>query len=419
MSVLKKYFLFFLLNILLLVFISPGQAMERRRDQFMKEPAHYLVPVPISYPGIGEGFAAIGVNANAHDSYNDYAVFVLGGDFEGFGGVATDMHLIEKTLIAEVAFEKLNKVAIFSYNGRGMDNHKDDYNVFELDDVESTTARLRGTFQNRMFELQALMVNHEVHMSALRDKDGNLIRDTRNSEMIEQQYLMFGFQFDWTDDYQDPRKGIRYDISRWEGNESTSGSPDYYQLEHNLTAYIPIGRISTWAFNYFRSDAYVERVGETDFATVAARMDLDCSGLSGAQQLQCQQAVYNTIAHNRYGTAASMGGPSRLRSYPEGRYKGAHTLFYGTEFRWNITEEFRPFDIGIAQDIRTGVQLSAFWETASVADEKDKLGDIWRDSYGVGLRLIMTSGIVFRMEVASGDEGENIVMFFNYPWLGY
>ena len=60
MSVLKKYFLFFLLNILLLVFISPGQAMERRRDQFMKEPAHYLVPVPISYPGIGEGFAAIG-----------------------------------------------------------------------------------------------------------------------------------------------------------------------------------------------------------------------------------------------------------------------------------------------------------------------------------------------------------------------
>jgi len=36
------------------------------------------------------------------------------------------------------------------------------------------------------------------------------------------------------------------------------------------------------------------------------------------------------------------------------------------------------FDIGIAKDIRTGIQLALFWETATVADEKDKLGDIWK-----------------------------------------
>ena len=129
--------------------------------------------------------------------------------------------------------------------------------------------------------------------------------------------------------------------------------------------------------------------------------------------------VNNTIAHNLYGTAASMGGPSRLRSYPQGRYQGAHTVFYGTEFRWNLTEEFQPFDIGVAKDIRTGVQLAAFWERASVADEKSQLGNIWRDSYGVGLRLVMTSGLVFRAEYAYGDEGANVVMFFNYPWEGY
>ena len=92
---------------------------------------------------------------------------------------------------------------------------------------------------------------------------------------------------------------------------------------------------------------------------------------------------------------------------------------YGTEIRWNLTEEFEPFDIGVAKDIRTGVQLSFFWETASVADEKDKLGDIWRESYGIGVRLVMSSGIVFRAELATGDEGSQSILFFNYPWTGF
>ena len=414
-----KFGLILLQLSLLFAFSAPCAAMERRRDQFIKEPGHYIVAVPISYPGIGQGIAAIGVNANAHDSYTDYGLFILGGDFEGIGGVVTDMHLIEKTLIAEVALEKLNKAAVFSYNSRGMENGKDDYNILEVDKVEATIARLRGTFQNRMFEVQSLLVNNTFHLSGFRDKDGNLLLDTSNSADIEQQFFMLGFQADWTDDYQDPRKGLRYEFSRWWGGETTPDAPDYYQQEHNLTAYLPIGRISTWAFNYFRSDAIVEREGDTDFDSVSARMDLNCPSLSGAQRLQCEQLVNNTIAHNRYGTAASMGGPSRLRSYPQGRYQGAHTIFYGTEIRWNLTEEFQPFDIVIAKDIRTGIQLSAFWETASVADTKDQLGNIWRDSYGLGMRLVMTSGIVFRAEIADGDEGSNIVMFFNYPWAGY
>ena len=419
MSILSKSFLLLLQLVLLVVFTSPCTAMDRRRDQFIKEPGHYIVAVPISYPGIGEGFAAIGVNANAHDSYTDYAAFALAGDFEGFGAVATDIHLIEKRLIAEVAAQKLSKAAIFSYNTRGMNNHKDDYNIIELDDIEATIARLTGAFNQRMFEVQALMVKQSAHASALRNRDGSLIQDTRDSASVEYDFLMLETQLDWTDDYQDPRKGLRYDLSYWAGDNKGAGSPEYYQLEHNLTAYVPIGRISTWAFNYFQSDSIVTQKGDTDFASVEKRMGLDCASLPPAGRLQCENAVNNNLAHNHYGTAASMGGPSRLRSYPEGRYKGAHTVFYGTELRWNLTEEFKPFDIGIAKDIRTGVQLSAFWETASVADDKNKLGDIWRDSYGLGIRLVMTSGIVFRAEYADGDEGAELVVFFNYPWEGY
>ncbi len=420
MSSFDKFALLLLQFILFVVFASPSTAMERRRDQFIKEPGHYIVPVPISYPGIGEGLAVIGVNANAHDTYTDYAAFALAGDFEGFGGVITDLHLIEKTLIAELAAEKLSKAAIFSYNGRGMDSGKDDYMILEIDNVESTIARLRGTFQSRMFEVQTLLVDNKIHLTSLRDRNGNLVEDMSTSQEINERFVMLDFQIDWTDDYQDPRKGVRYNISRWWGQESSASAPEYYQQEHNLTAYLPIGKISTWAFNYFQSDAVVTRMGDTDFASVENRLGMNCASLPSAEErLWCEQTVNNTIAHNRYGTAASMGGPSRLRSYPEGRYKGAHTVFYGTEIRWNLTEEFHPFDIGFAKDIRTGVQLSAFWETASVADRKDQLGNIWRDSYGVGMRLVMTSGIVLRAEIADGDEGSNIVIFFNYPWTGY
>ena len=106
--------------------------------------------------------------------------------------------------------------------------------------------------------------------------------------------------------------------------------------------------------------------------------------------------VNNIIANNRYGTVDGIGGWRRLRSYPNDRYEAAHAVFYGTEIRWNLTEEFKPFDIGIAKDIRTGLQLAFFWETASVADEKDKLGDIWKDSYGLGARMVTASGLVIR-----------------------
>lgn len=417
----NKCFIQILQAVLLVTFFSSAYGMERRRDQFIKEPGHYIIPLPISLPGIGDALSVLGVISNANDSYTDYAAFVLAGDIEGFGATVTDLHLIDRTLTAEVAMQKIGKVAINSYDSRGMQDDKDDFSILELDEAQTVTARLRGIFYDRMIEFQALAIQNEYHLANLRNKDGNLILDTSGSETNKGQVYSVSMQLDWTDDFQDPRKGIRYGISRWWTDDKSIGSSEFYQQEHNLTAYIPIGRISTWAFNYFISDAFVTRVGDTDFTSVENRLGLDCNdlNLSALERTKCQQVVNNTIAHNRYGTAASMGGTSRLRSYPEGRYSGAHTKFYGTEFRWNLSEEYKPFNIGIAKDIRTGVQIAFFWERATVADEKDKLGDIWRDSYGIGARLITTSGLVFRAEIATGDEGVSAVVFFNYPWADF
>lgn len=417
----RKRLTIFSLIILLLALTASADAMERRRDQFMKEPGHYIIPMPYSLPGVGDGFLVAGTINNAHDSYTDYIGFIIGGDLQGAGAIAKDMHLIDQKLIADVFVQTIDKATIRNYNGRGMESSKDDYSLLEFDDAQYAATRFTGTFYDRMFEIGMAAFKGESHLASLRDREGNLIIDAQDSEPEEFYFYTASIQLDWTDDYQDPRRGVRYNISRWWRDETSASASDFYQQEHNITAYIPIGRISTWAFNFFRSDAIVTRTGDTDFASVEDRLGLNCSdpSLTPSQQTQCEQVVNNTIANNRYGTVGGIGGWQRLRSYPNDRYKAAHALFYGTEIRWNLTEEFKPFDIGIAKDIRTGIQLALFWETATVADEKDKLGDIWRDSYGMGVRMVTASGLVIRGDWATGDEGSEISVIVGYPWEGF
>ena len=178
-----------------------------------------------------------------------------------------------------------------------------------------------------------------------------------------------------------------------------------------------MGKRSSWVFNYYRSDAHVLKEGETDYDLLADQMGLDCSVLTDpSKQHECESVIHNTLAANKYGTASSLGGRSRLRSYSEGRFSGAHTQFYGTEFRWNLTEEVTPFDIGFMKDIRTGVQAALFYERGSVAELIGDLGQNERYSMGCGVRMVTASGLVYRLDGATGDEGFEMTIIINYPW---
>ncbi len=68
------------------------------------------------------------------------------------------------------------------------------------------------------------------------------------------------------------------------------------------------------------------------------------------------------------------------------------------------------------KDIRTAVQLSAFYEIGSTADTNADVGKIWRDSYGLGLRIVGASGVVLRGDLAFGREGFSPEIFIGYPW---
>ena len=129
--------------------------------------------------------------------------------------------------------------------------------------------------------------------------------------------------------------------------------------------------------------------------------------------------VANTVAANTYGTASSLGGRSSLRSYPDDRFSGAHTAFIGTEFRWNITEESKPFDIKLVKDIRTGIQVAFFYEIGTVSETWSGLWDETRDSIGVGFRMVNASGSIYRADIATGDEGVSFTLIINYPWEAF
>jgi hypothetical protein len=395
--------------------------IERRRDQFSREPGYYIVPMPYSLPGIGKGFLVGAAYNNIADTHSDLIGFVLAGDLQGAGVLSLDNHLIPNTLILDLSLQHLSKAAVRSYNSRGMSSSADDYTILNLTDNDYSAARLTGTWFDRRLEVYGGALNGRNHLESIRDKDSNIIQLTSDATQDSSTLYTVGMRLDWTDDYQDPRHGVRYQLSRWWSNTDNALTAEYYQIEHNLTGYLPMGKRSTWVFNYFQADAHVTRQGATDFATVESQQGLNCSdpGLSAAQQLQCQQVINNIIANNTYGSVESMGGWGRLRAYPDGRYKGAHAQFLGTEFRWNLTEEFTPFDIWIARDIRTTIQVAFFYERGTIEDTKDRLGNIWRDSYGVGARMITASGLVIRGDIATGNEGTEVSVIIGYPWESF
>ncbi len=390
---------------------------ERRKSQFLTEYGYALFPYPYSLPGIGQGLGLVGAAMNINNTTTDAYGMLFGGDVSGLALGVGEVHVIPRKLILDIGLSSLTAATIQSYSERGMTSSKFDYTNIELGDMTYYGSRMTATFHDRRFELYGAYYQGSSQLKNIRDKDGNIIVPAEDAEVQRGHVSIFGTRVDLTDDYQDPRQGVRLDISRSLTPPSDSG-PDFYQQDYNATAYVPLGRRSTWAFNYYQSDAHVNRKGHTLFTDVENDLGLNCSdpALTLEEQKDCTDFVNNTRDNNSYGTASSLGGFNRLRSFPNGRFKGAHTIFYGSEIRWNLTDETTPFDIFVMRDVRTSWQVAVYYEVGSTADKRKEVGDIWRSSAGFGLRMVTASGVVFRADVASGKEGVSPSIFIGYPW---
>jgi hypothetical protein len=390
---------------------------ERRKAQFQTSFGYALFPYPYNIPGIGGGIGLVGGAMNIANTYTDAYGIAFSGDVEGVAAGVADMHLIPRTLVLDLGFGGVSKATFQSYAARGMNTAKEDYRLIEIGNSENYGGRLTATFLDRRIEMYGGWYESASKLRSIRDKDGNIILQAQDAARVRRISTFVGTRFDMTDDYGDPRRGVRLDISRYANPPADSG-PDFAVMDYNLTGYLPIGSRNTWVFNLLRSDALVSRQGVTDSATIQQQQGINCAdpALTAQQQQYCLDVVNNIIAGNTYGTATSLGGLSRLRSYSQSRFSGAHTQFYGTEFRWNLTDEATPFDIFVMKDIRTSWQVAFFYEVGSTADLLQDVGKTWRESYGVGLRMVTASGVVFRADVAHGHDGVATEIFIGYPW---
>jgi outer membrane protein assembly factor BamA len=299
-----------------------------------------------------------------------------------------------------------------------MNTARDDFRLIEVGDTEYYGARMTATFLERRFELYGAWYEGASRLDGIRDKDGNVIVQAQDPPRNRGSTALLGTRLDLTDDYVDPRRGLRLDVTHTHTPPRGSG-PDYFVMDYNATAYVPFGGRNTLALNVLRSDAFVTREGETDPAALQQQLGLDCNTVADPTQRQfCDDVIANSVANNKFGTASQLGGFNRLRSYPQGRFQGAHTLFYGAEYRWNLTDEKTPFDIFVMKGVRTSVQLALFYEAGVTSDNRDDLwrGKNFRDTYGVGLRIVTASGVVLRGDIGDGREGPNVAVFIGYPW---
>lgn len=396
--------------------VSHAEPVERRKDQFGKDFAYYLYPIAGEIPGMGTA-AGVGASvSNMGDSDTDFTGYYVRGDIKATGAALLDYHVLPQRLIVDVGYNDY-KVASTSYN-RGIDSSPDDL-IRPKVEGNYFIGQMTLTFDERRYELFVRALRGRNRLIEVLDRNDQAFAGVDTSWKTGN-YYSFGGSLDLTDDRLDPRSGARFEFSSRLPNSHNADESEYYVNDYNFTGYAPLRRWDTLAFNLFYSRAHVTRQGLTDTTLLQQRYGLNCTQYPvGPERDACQatedKLLAGKLANNLYGTASPLGGTQRLRSYDNWRYYAGQALFYGVEYRWNLTDERTPFNIYLAKGVRTGIQLAAFWERGMVADEFGQLFKNGRESYGIGARLIL-SGVIIRFDLANGREGVQSQLFITYPW---
>jgi len=421
----KSFFLLLIFSFQLLISPGPLQSFEfeRRRDQFIDTPGYLILPVPYNYPGVGGGMMLVGYAGHAFKTKIDAILLAFNGDAEGYYLMMNELFLVDEHLYLNTSHMQVSKFGIQMWETRGMETGADDYFTYVGDSYQQSRIQAVFTLLDRRMEFWYSAQNWAAQTTDIYEPDDTLFLHLDEPEEIKSESTSWGVQLDLTDDRTDPRSGLRLKQSTTKVPALENGDPEYTVLSQSATLYIPILEDSTWVFHYFRSDATVKKEGETDPLVIAADKIAYCNYFypPPSQDNDTCKAPHladanNKANANKYGTAETLGGAYRLRSYPEMRYKGAHTELLGTEFRWNITTTQSKVNLFILKDIVHAMQLSLFWEEGAVSETEETLGDIKRSTYGAGFRFVAESGNVYRLDWATGDEDSQVTVLFQYPW---
>jgi len=383
-----------------------AEPVARRRDQFNKDYSYFIYPLAGEIPGLGN-FHGIGTSVlNIGDTDADFFGFNVGGDIKAEGYSLLNYHLIENKLLFDLGLYKHDVTAIWYQ--RGIDSPKDQYYLV-ANEGHNALGQFTLTFDQRRLESYFRFAEGKGRNTKTTDQDLNQIAGSTDERRVGSWTL--GGIADYTDDRLDPRQGYRLEAALMHGRRADPNDPNFYIANYNATLYVPVRKWDTFAFNTYYSRAHVREQGETDYNTLSQSPEFTCNGTCTPDA----NLINQRIAANQYGTAALLGGTQRLRSFSNYRFRAAQALFYGAEYRWNLTDEHRPFNLYFAKGIRTGIQLALFAEQGTVADESSQLFKNFKTSVGAGMRVVLT-GVVIRMDFANGNEGSEFTVFIDYPW---
>ena len=403
---------------------SYGFEIERRRDVFTKQYGHLFVPLPYSLPGLGEGLLFIGNFGNIADTTTDLATILGVGDAEFIFGFLDELFIIPDYLYLQYVKAQGFKYALTNYRSRGMNTEKNDF-VYALGNYwEYDAPTFKLTLYDRMLELglgrSKQKGRFEKFVAPDSDdltKQGDTI--TKFDPALEVNFgekLEFSARIDYTDDYRDPRKGVRNILYLDRQTASSSSEPSFDVITNDLQFYIPFLEKSTLVLNLTFSDANVRKEGETDLEVLKQQSNYYSCTSESCRETTLGNAK-NTMNINKHGTSLYLGGPDRLRSYPQQRFQGAHTVYFATEFRWNFSAaDGDEIDLFFMQDLVDEMQVAFFFEQGSVSETKSELGDTVKYSFGSGFRFLSGSGNLYRADFATGDEGPQVTVIIQYPW---
>ncbi|MEE8435974.1 MAG: hypothetical protein V3S64_14410, partial [bacterium] len=212
----------------LVLFSVPAKSIERRKPQFLKDPSYLILPLPYSLAGIGQGILFTGLAGNIGGTNMDAFALIITGDVTGSIVVVEDIHLIEETLIFGFQNQNINKAIVNNYDQRGMNSTGENYKLIELDQADGQVATVTLSLFDRRFELIGGLAKNKSSVTRIRTQDGTLIADLSPGFKSESETTFFGFVVDYTDDRQDPRKGIRLHVTRSNSPPASNVDPDTF-----------------------------------------------------------------------------------------------------------------------------------------------------------------------------------------------
>jgi len=372
-----------------------------------------VAPLPIIVEGIGSGVPIVAIISNVYENSDlQMAKTFFDGDFEVNLFSFSKFPVIDEKLLLSFGFTDFY-MPYRSYD-RGIDSGKEDY-YQTLEKYNSNFVTFQSQFYKQRLELLYSYSTGGTEIEKIYDIYGN---EFSNIQSPKRSWIdnVIGTQIDLTDNHLDPTEGLRIEILHTDSNYELDDLSDYAVYDLNITAYFPFFETHTLLFNAFQSRSSITENGLLDENSFRNKFGLGCElekEVVACQNVETRRINY-WLRRNRSSKATALGGLNRMRAYSLGRFYSANSSNYVLEYRLNFSEKVTPVNWIFLGGIRTVLQTSFFYEIGSVSENISQLHEKMKSSFGLGFRAII-SGLIYRFDVAKGEDGVAPTLFINYP----